>query len=140
VEVVGSEGTGERVVANLATSATYVVTFGPVWSPNGRALMVPALDTPGPDPRDAFAQLFAVDVATGSLSRPHAGRYVSYSHDGRYIVYQTQNPPAVRDRDVIGACRPDGSRDVSLGRGSYAAWAPTSDDRLAYVNKAGYLT
>lgn len=140
VEVVGADGTGERVVANFATSATYIVALGPVWSPDGESLMVPALEQPGPDPRNTFAQLFAVDVATGSLSRPHVGRYVSYSHDGRYIVYQTQNAPAARDRDVIGVCRPDGSRDVTLGRGSYAAWAPTSGDRLAYVDKAGYLT
>jgi Tol biopolymer transport system component len=139
VEVVGADGSGERVVANFATSATYVVAFGPIWSPTGASLLVPALEYPGPDPRNVFAQLFAVDVATGSLSRPHVGRYVSYSHDGRYIVYQTQNSPATRGRDVIGVCRPDGSRDVVLGPGSYAAWAP-SDDRLAYVSKAGYLT
>jgi Tol biopolymer transport system component len=143
VEVVGSDATGERTLVDFsAQAAFYAVAFGPVWSPDGTTLLTPADTYPlNGDPRSAFAQLFAVDVASGSLSTPHVGRYVSYSHDGRYILYQThQYGPAGAGGDMIGVCRPDGSRDTALGRGSYAAWAPTPDDRIAYVTRAGYLT
>jgi hypothetical protein len=142
VEVVGSDASGERTLVDFSTQPFYAVAFGPVWSPDGRTLLTPA-DTYPPygDRHTAFAQLFAMDVASGSLSSLHLGRYVSYSHDGRYIVYQThQYGPAGMAGDMIGVCRSDGSGDIALGRGSYAAWAPTPDDRIAYVTKAGYLT
>ena len=142
VEVVGADATGERAVADFAAQPFYAVAFGPVWSPDGSTLITPAYTHPlYGDPRSSFAQLFAVDLASGSLSTPHVGRYVSYSHDGRYILYQThQYGPTGMYGDMIGVCRPDGSRDIPLGRGSYAAWAPTPDDRVAYVTKPGYLT
>jgi len=142
VEVVGADATGERTLVNFSAQAFFADAFAPVWSPDGTTLLTPADTYPlYGDPRSAFAQLFAVNVASGTLSTPHVGRYVSYSHDGRYIVYQThQYGPAGMYGDMIGVCRPDGSRDIALGRGSYAAWAPTPDDRIAYVTKAGYLT
>src|SRR6266446_5730705 len=131
-----------RTLVNFSAQAFFAYAFAPVWSPDGTTLLTPADTYPlYGDPRSAFAQLFAVNVASGTLSTPHVGRYVSYSHDGRYIVYQThQYGPAGMYGDMIGVCRPDGSRDIALGRGSYAAWAPTPDDRIAYVTKAGYLT
>jgi len=141
VGVVGADAAGERTLVDFSTNALYAVVFGPVWSPDGRTLFTPAVTYSYGDPRDAFAQLFAVDVVSGSVDSLHRGMYVSYSADGRYIVYQThQYGPAGMGGDTIGVCRPDGSRDVALGRGSYAAWAPTPDDRIAYVTKAGYLT
>jgi Tol biopolymer transport system component len=142
VEVVGADATGERTVGDFVSQPFYAAVFGPVWSPDGRTLLTPADTYPlYGDPRSAFAQLFAVDVASGSLTSLHTGRYVSYSHDGRYIVYQTQQyGPAAMYGDVIGVCRPDGSGDTAFGRGSYAAWAPARDDRIAYVTRAGYLT
>ncbi len=142
VEVVGSDASGERTLVGFSAQAFYAVAFGPVWSPDGRTVLTPALTyPPNGDQRNALAKLFAVDVASGAVSAPHLGRYVSYSPDGRYIAYQThENGSAGMGGDTIGVCRPDGSRDVALGPGSYAARAPTPDDRIAYVTKAGYLT
>jgi Tol biopolymer transport system component len=143
VELVGADASGERVVvANTDPNALPALLFAPVWSPSGKTLVTPALMVPANgDPREAVSQLVAVDLASGSVTSPHPGRYVSFSTDGRYIAYQThRNGPSGVGGDLIGVCRPDGRRDHAFGRGSYAAWAPTPDDRIAYVTRPGYLT
>lgn len=142
VRLVGADGSGVRAVGNIGTGPSFTLdaVFGPVWSPDGTALLVPALGYPGDsDPREASVSLYHVDASTGSVGTLHLGRYASFSRDGRYIAYQTQIPPQNGGGSVVGVCRPDGSHDTALGRGSYAAWAPTAD-RIAYVTRRGYLT
>ena len=139
VKLVGADGSGERAVGDIGAGLSYVVVFAPVWSPGGRALLVPALGYPGPDPRNATASLYRVDASTGSVAALHLGRYASFSRDGRYLAYQTGGGPPLPGRDVVGVCRPDGSHDTPFGRGSYAAWSPIAD-RIAYVTRRGYLT
>jgi WD40-like Beta Propeller Repeat len=126
-------------VGEIGAGFPSVVVFGPVWSPEGMTLLVPALGYPGPDPRNATASLYRVDASTGSVGATHLGRYASFSRDGRYLVYQTGGGPALSNSGVVGVCRTDGSRDSPFGRGSYAAWSPVAD-RIAYVTRRGYLT
>lgn len=139
VELVGVDGSAERAAGDIGAGLSYVVVFAPVWSPEGTALLVPALGYPGPDPRTATASLYRVDPSTGSVARLHLGRYASFSPDGRYLAYQTGGGPPLPGRGVVGVCRPDGSHDIPFGLGSYAAWAPTAD-RIGYVTRPGYLT
>jgi len=139
VELVGADGTGRRALGPVLAAPNYAVVLGPVWSPGGKLLLAPVFVIVG-DPRNASAQLFSFDVATGAVASPHLGQYVSFPRSGRYIVYQThQYGPAGSGRDTIGVCRPDGTDDTSFGRGSFATWSPTSD-RVAYVTRPGYLT
>jgi Tol biopolymer transport system component len=138
VDLVGADGIGERAAGHIGAGLSYVVVFAPIWSPDGTTLLVPTLGNAGADPRDAIASLYRVDVSTGSVGTL-PGRYGSFSRDGRYIAYQTQIPPQNGGGSVVGVCRHDGSHDTPLGRGSYAAWAPTTD-WIAYVTRRGYLT
>ena len=137
VEVVGADGIGERGVGEIGAGLSSAVVFAPVWSPDGSALLVPALGYPGPDPRNATPTLYAVEVSTGSVAALHPGRYASFSRDGRYVAYQVGDRPV--GGGEIGVCRTDGSRDTPFGPGSYAAWSPTAN-RVAYVTRPGYLT
>jgi Tol biopolymer transport system component len=141
VRLEAADGGGEPVAGEIAAGAfsTVDAVFAPVWSPDGRTLLVPALGYQGPDPRNANTSLYRVDASTGSVSALHLGRYVSYSRDGRYLAYQTQVPSQQGGGSAVGVCRPDATHDTPFGRGSYAAWAPTSD-RIAYVTRRGYLT
>src|SRR5262249_54267339 len=142
VRLVGADGSGARAVGSIGAGPFFTIdaVFAPVWSPDGTALLVPALGYPGgSDPREASVSLYHMDAATGSVGTLRLGRYASFSRDGRYIAYQTQIPPQNGGGGVVGVCRPDASNDTPFGRGSYAAWAPTAD-RIAYVTRRGYLT
>jgi Tol biopolymer transport system component len=141
IEQVNADGTGRRTVVDFPSQRFYAVAFGPVWSPHGRTVLAPADTYVYGAARGCVAKVFAVDVASRTLASTHVGRYVSYSPSGRYIAYQTHAcGPEGTSGDMIGVCRPDGSRDHALGRGSHAAWAPTAPDRVAYVTRLGYLT
>jgi Tol biopolymer transport system component len=141
VEVVAADGTGTRSLDEIVTSAYYAAVLTARWAPNGKTVVASASGYPtGGDPRIAVSQLFTFDVTTGALISRHPGRYASFSRDGRYIAYQTHSSASLSaGGDTIGVCRPDGSHDTPLGRGSYAAWSPVAD-RVAYVTRPGYLT
>jgi Tol biopolymer transport system component len=143
LDVIRSDGSGGMQLwsATPQPGATYASLGPPVWSPDGKTLLVS--EASWGDPRTPSGSLELVPLDGGAAraigpgwNAPVAG---AFSPDGRYVAYQMATTWFSQGRETVGVIAP-GGRWRSFGRGTLATWSPRAD-RLAFIaRRSGFLT
>jgi Tol biopolymer transport system component len=141
LRVVGLDGAEPRVLCRKA-EATDVRPFPADWSPDGRSILIVLWHALAPG-----SEIALVSVRDGSMRilkdfDKRLTEHPRFSPDGRFIVYDRQQRPGSRERDIFVLAL-DGGREIPLveypADDVYPDWTPDGKGILFFSDRTGAM-